>query len=374
MKLDSSDRIELGTVYRGHEQLTDEQVFDLYKKRYLPSYYVDQSKKNTSMVQLADTFSKPQMCLLSDIVQWFISNGVEYEPQSLYTDVNIALSRAHPIFHTVAANDPSKVLNNSNSLELAQLLENLRQNNKQVFVVTNSPFKIVDKGMSYMLGKGWQNYFDVVIIQAKKPDFFAHKNSSVFREYSPNSDRLKWKRVQTLEPGTIYAGGTIFELQRLTGWTGERVLYFGDHVYADLADLSLNHGWRTGAVIHDIEEEISKMNDDKFKWTLNWSTNLSNLIDSCQNSAHSGNPESIAILHEWVDELAKCRRELKAHINPKFGSVFRCRRNPSFFSKRLFTYSDIYTSKLTNLNRYSLKHTFYPRRGALPHEFKSWFV
>ena len=31
-------------------------------------------------------------------------------------------------------------------------------------------------------------------------------------------------------------------------------------------------------------------------------------------------------------------------------------------------------SRVTNLNRYSLQHCFYPRRGALPHEFKSWFV
>ena len=42
------------------------------------------------------------------------------------------------------------------------------------------------------------------------------------------------------------------ELQKLTGWTGDRVLYFGDHPYADLADLSLNHGWRTGAIIKEV--------------------------------------------------------------------------------------------------------------------------
>ena len=45
---------------------------------------------------------------------------------------------------------------------------------------------------------------------------------------------------------------------------------------------------------------------------------------------------------------------------------------PSTF--RLLQYADIYTSNITNLNNYSLKHKFYPRRGVLPHEFKSWFV
>jgi hypothetical protein len=31
--------------------------------------------------------------------------------------------------------------------------------------------------------------------------------------------------------------GSLSELQRLTDWGDERVLYFGDHPYADLADL-----------------------------------------------------------------------------------------------------------------------------------------
>ena len=226
-----------------------------------------------------------------------------------------------------------------------------------------------------MLGDHWQDYFDVVIIQAKKPDFFDHKNPSVFREYSPKTDRMKWTRVEKFKPNTIYAGGNIKELQQLTGWSGDQVLYFGDHVYADLADLSLNHGWRTGAIIEDIGEEIDKMNHEDFKWTLNWSTVLKHkLIENFQDLAHSDDPDISCLLQSWSEEFLECRKLLKDHLNPKFGSVFRCRRNPSYFSRRLFTYSDIYTSKITNLNRYSLKHTFHPRRGVLPHEFRSWFV
>ena len=41
----------------------------------------------------------------------------------------------------------------------------------------------------------------------------------------------------------------------LTRWDNNRVLYFGDHPYADLADLNLNHGWRTGAIIQVRERE-----------------------------------------------------------------------------------------------------------------------
>lgn len=46
--------------------------------------------------------------------------------------------------------------------------------------------------------------------------------------------------------------GTVKQLQDLTGWYGHQVLYFGDHPYSDLADVTLEHGWRTGAIINEL--------------------------------------------------------------------------------------------------------------------------
>ena len=68
------------------------------------------------------------------------------------------------------------------------------------------------------------------------------------------------------------------------------------------------------------------------------------------------------------------RKETKILFNKHFGSVFRTHDNPTYFSRRLFRFADIYTSKLSNLIDYSINHTFYPRRGVLPHEYKSLFV
>lgn len=56
-------------------------------------------------------------------------------------------------------------------------------------------------------------------------------------------------QVLDLSKGKIFAGGTINDFQRLTGWMGGKVMYFGDHPYADLADVTLIHGWKTAAVI-----------------------------------------------------------------------------------------------------------------------------
>lgn len=44
----------------------------------------------------------------------------------------------------------------------------------------------------------------------------------------------------------------------MTGWVGSEVLYFGDHPYSDLADLTLEHGWRTGAIIHELTVSIDR--------------------------------------------------------------------------------------------------------------------
>ena len=56
-----------------------------------------------------------------------------------------------------------------------------------------------------MLGPDWRDYFDLIIISAQKPSFFT-TNYRAFREYSPKSDRLKWKPVDKFEPSKLYAG------------------------------------------------------------------------------------------------------------------------------------------------------------------------
>ena len=42
------------------------------------------------MVQMVDTFAKPKMCLLVDVIQWFMDQKITYEPQSIYEDVQVS--------------------------------------------------------------------------------------------------------------------------------------------------------------------------------------------------------------------------------------------------------------------------------------------
>lgn len=102
-----------------------------------------------------------------------------------------------------------------------------------------------------LAGANWRDYFDVVIVQARKPRFFTDESRPI-RLFDEHSGTHLWDRVTRLEKGKIYYEGTVKQLQELMGWSGEEVLYFGDHPYSDLADVTLEHGWRTGAIISEL--------------------------------------------------------------------------------------------------------------------------
>lgn len=162
----------------------------------------------------------------------------------------------------------------------------------------------------------------------------------------------------------IYLEGTVNQLLQVTGWKGMYILYFGDQIYADLADITLFHGWRTGAIINELETEINTLNDDSFREAISRLQAIEIMIDEEQQN----NPSDDGLTKALLKDREVYRQRTKSMFNSNFGSLFRTHHNPTYFSRRLFRYSDIYMSKLTNLLHYSDNHIFSPRRGALPHE------
>lgn len=143
-----------------------------------------------------------------------------------------------------------------------------------------------NQGMNMLMGQDWKDYFDVVIVQARKPRFFTD-DSRPFRVFDTKTGTHLWDRVCTLERQKTYFEGTVKQLQELMNWSeqdeyqyyslnfdqliielyysirsGHEVLYFGDHPYSDLADATLEHGWRTGAIISELD--VSKFD---FLWS-----------------------------------------------------------------------------------------------------------
>lgn len=57
--------------------------------------------------------------------------------------------------------------------------------------------------MQFLVGENWKNYFDVVIVQARKPRFFTEETRPL-RIYDEVKQTQLWDRVTKLDKGIIY--------------------------------------------------------------------------------------------------------------------------------------------------------------------------
>ncbi|XP_074499669.1 5'-nucleotidase domain-containing protein 2 [Sebastes fasciatus] len=369
MKIDAFHYIQSGTVYRGLSPVPDEEVLQLYGGTYHVPLEQDSGfyGKGPKLKQFMDIFSIPEMTLLAAANDFFITNDIEYDPVHLFKDVSEAIGMVHlkGYMYKWVMEDLDKFILSGE--ETDAVLQRLVSQGKKLFLITNSPFSFVDKGMTHMVGKNWRDFFDVVIVQADKPHFFTDCIKP-FRRLDGNGD-LQWDKINSLDKGQIYKQGNLFDFLRLTGWRGSKVLYFGDHLYSDLADLMLRHGWRTAAIVPELEQETKVVSTDRYALSLTWLQALTGLMERLQ--IHR-DPESRLIFEEWQKEREELRAMTKNLFNPQFGSIFRTCHNPTYFSRRLSRFSDVYMASISCLLNYDLEYTFYPRRTPLQHEAPLW--
>ncbi|CAL1547611.1 unnamed protein product [Lymnaea stagnalis] len=370
MKIDQFHNIQLGTVYRGMHPVPDEEVKTLFEGTHISVENMNTFYGVGPMHQMVDLFALPEITLVSLVTE--VGNYLVTSQLSLNTDILLfcfpqnTVQGIHNsgVLHQAIIKDLDQYLYSEKCYETKLLLENLANEGKKLFLITNSGFPFIDHGMTYMVGKEWKELFDIVIVNARKPKFFK-EGYRPFRALNMDLMTPEWGRISSLSKGVIYHQGNHHELQKMTGWYGPKVLYFGDHVYSDLADPSLKYGWRTGAIIPELEAEINKQNSEVYKSSVRWLVALQHLIDEMQ---HQNSPECKEVIESWIQERNEMRVFTKSLFNPHFGSLFRTYHNPTYFFRRLARFADIYMSSLTNLLRYSTTYTFYPHRILLPHE------
>ncbi|CAF1314247.1 unnamed protein product [Adineta ricciae] len=364
MKVDSYHNIQLGTVYHGMRAVSDEEVLAAHHGTKLTIDVVGYLGRTSNMFQFVDIFSIPEITLLRDVTQYFIDNSIPFATEYVHYDVQEAVSAFHKsgAMHRIVGNNVETYF--EENARLKTFLQRLRDANKQIFIITNSAYWYVNRGMSYLLGENWQDFFDVIICQARKPSFFAEQKRP-FREIDVDKNSKLWARVQKLEHGKVYVEGNLTNLISMTNWQGNDVLYIGDHIYGDLADLFLKYGWRTGAILEEVEDEINIMNSDAFQKTIRWLTVLQWLTNKLQVIP---GPEADLVMKNWLVEQDAERAKSRDLLNPYFGSIFRTHTVPTYFHRRLARFADVYTSNVCNFLSYPLDYIFFPRRLALPHE------
>lgn len=110
--------------------------------------------------------------------------------------------------------------------------------------------------MTYLLGKDWNSYFDIAVVDAHKPLWFAE--GTVFREVNMQTGAHHIGiHTGPLRNGVVYSGGSCDSFRRLVKARGKDVLYIGDHIFGDVLRSKKSRGWRTFLVIPELTHELS---------------------------------------------------------------------------------------------------------------------
>ncbi|KAL7093209.1 hypothetical protein ACP275_11G029100 [Erythranthe tilingii] len=365
MKLDFFGSIEPDGCYFGRRKLSRSEINDLYGTRHIGR---DQAR---GLVGLMDFFCFSEACLIADIVQHFVDAKLEFDASYVYEDVNRAIQHVHQsgLVHRGILSDPKKYLLKNG--QLLRFLRMLRENGKKLFLLTNSPYYFVDGGMHFMLEDSlgqqdsWRELFDVVIAKANKPDFYTSEHP--FRCYDEEKDTLAFSKVDAFLPNNIYYHGCLKTFLEITKWNGPEVIYFGDHLFSDLRGPS-KAGWRTAAIIHELENEIQIQNEDSYRFEQAKFHIIQELLGKLHSVVANteGSEKYTSLLRELNEERQKARSTMKDMFNSSFGATFLTDTGQeSAFAYHIHQYADVYTSKPDNF-------LFYPPEAWLhvPYDIK----
>ncbi len=341
-------------------------------------------------------FSLSETCLFLQLVD--LHDAHRLEGVASYGDILRRVRRHLDFAHTedqlkaeiIAA--PESFVELDPELPLALL--DLKHAGKRLVLVTNSEWSYTKAMMKYAFDRylpgamDWRALFDLVIVSARKPEFFSGR-APMF-EVVDEDGMLRPVRG-ALAPGGVYLGGNAAILEEHLGLSGEELLYVGDHIFADLHVSKNQQRWRTALVIREIEDEVAALEAFNTRQTrldalmgekdrLEHTYSQFRLQLQRQEAGYSQQPiedpkelrlrlskirSQLVALDEKIAPLAK---EAVGLMNDRWGLLMRAGNDKSHLARQIERYADVYTSRVSNL----LLHTpfVYLRapRGSLPHD------
>lgn len=286
--------------------------------------------------------------------------------------------------------------------EVPLTLLDQRQAGMKTLLITNSEWPYTRFMMSYVCdrflptGQTWRDLFDVVIVGARKPVFFA-QTQPAFEVV--NDEGLLSPIAGRPQLGRVLLGGHATLVEELLGLSGSQVLYVGDHAYGDVHVSKKLHRWRTALVIRELEQEI--LAQDAFRPRQ---TELTRLMEEKAAGEQQLSEERLALQHERPVLQHERRRpsaerrpgresELQARVertrarlqklddqitplarasaelfNPRWGLLMRSGNDKSYLARLVERHADIYTSRVSNLRRTTPYAFFRAHRVQMPHD------
>ncbi|MBN1605321.1 MAG: HAD-IG family 5'-nucleotidase [Polyangiaceae bacterium] len=276
--------------------------------------------------------------------------------------------------------------------QLPRTLLDQKAAGKKLLLITNSEWPYANRIMSHAFDRflpsgSWRTLFDLVIVQAAKPDFFSG-SAPCFRLAD---ERLDYYCPYThqLEQGAIYLGGHARLVETSLGVEPDHVLYIGDHIFADVHVSKDLLRWRTGLVVRELEHELGALLDfgadqveldarmaDKALLEHQFAWLRTELLRAAERGRAGSEREELerrlrAVrsrlieLDQRVAPLAKQSNEL---ANPVWGPLMRCGNDKSHLARQIERYADIYMSRVSNLLPYTPFAYLRAPRVTLPHD------
>uniref|UniRef100_UPI0037E7EB36 5'-nucleotidase, cytosolic II, like 1 n=1 Tax=Semicossyphus pulcher TaxID=241346 RepID=UPI0037E7EB36 len=242
----------------------------------------------------------------------------------------------------------------------------------KVFLATNSNYSYTDAIMKYLLesnGKSsspemcWRSFFDLIVVDTKKPLFFAE--GTVLRQVNTNTGKL---RIGTytgdLQHGTVYSGGSSHMVGDLLSVKGKDILYVGDHIFGDILKSKKRQGWKTFLVVPELTKELQVWDEKKnlFEELKCLDVFLAEVYKHLDGGSRE-NPDVNTIQSRM--KLLTYRMEMSYG---QMGSLLRSGARQTLFASQLVRYADLYSSSCINLLHYPLNYPFMAPPVLMPHE------
>jgi HAD superfamily 5'-nucleotidase-like hydrolase len=341
-------------------------------------------------------FSLSEACMWGQLVD--LLDAGRLDPSHGYEDLHRVVKARLDAAHMEGklkreiVTDPERFVEVDPDLALA--LMDLRHAGKKLAVVTNSEWDYTRSMMSFILdrflprGQTWRDLFDLVIVSARKPDFFAGR-SPAFEVVG--DDGLLRPVAGELAFGRAYVGGNAGLVEELMGCAGERILYVGDHVYADVHVSKDVLRWRTCLVARELEVELRELAgfaadqallDELMTEKESLEGEQAALRLQLQRLDHGYGPapgasrseakrrlSALRALSDGLDgRIAPLADRAGRLVNDRWGPLMRAGNDKSHLARQIERYADVYTSRVSNFLGYTPFVYLRSPRGSLPHD------
>nr|XP_054765397.1 cytosolic purine 5'-nucleotidase-like isoform X1 [Lytechinus pictus]XP_054765398.1 cytosolic purine 5'-nucleotidase-like isoform X1 [Lytechinus pictus] len=366
----------------GFKFLTSVEIAEQY-----PNKFIALRTEQERLYVLNTLFNLPETYLIACLVNYFSTQpdfvdgdkGVRKGDlfmswESIFSDVRNTVDWVH-----IKGSLKDKTVENPEEYiikdpRLPMLLQRMRDHGKKVFLVTNSGYNYTKKVMKYLFDypygpapgtphKKWYHYFDITIVDAKKPSFFA--NGTILRQVDLDTGSLKiGSHVGRAQQGQVYSGGSCDVICEMLNARGNDVLYIGDHIFGDILKSKKERGWRTFLVVPEVAQELSVWTEKR------------TLFEKLEelDVALAEQYKNLDSATEKIPDISKVRKAMQTITHEmdmchgKLGSLFRSGSRQTFFASQVLRYADLYSSSFLNLLHYPFSYLFRAPHQLMPHE------